>query len=103
MNLAAEHGANDFTSRMGEKLFGAVEDFSGVQFHFHAGSEHTIDGKRYDFEMHTVHLTSASATAVGAGESLWGSFAAQPGGVGAAAVGIIVSVDDHTADLTWAE
>ena len=26
-----------------------------MQFHFHAKSEHTINGKRYDFEMHTVH------------------------------------------------
>jgi len=50
---------------MGEKLFGAVQNFNGIQFHFHAGSEHTIDGKRHDFEMHTVHYTPATA----AGES----------------------------------
>ena len=25
------------------------------QFHFHAPSEHTIDGKHYDVEMHIVH------------------------------------------------
>ena len=30
--------------------------FSGFQFHFHHGSEHTVDGKRHDLEMHTVHL-----------------------------------------------
>lgn len=30
--------------------------FNGVQFHFHAGSEHTVDGVRHDLEMHTVHV-----------------------------------------------
>ena len=33
----------------------ANKKFQSVQFHFHAGSEHTIDGQRYDLEMHTVH------------------------------------------------
>ena len=27
-----------------------------MQFHFHAGSEHTVEGKQHDLEMHTVHL-----------------------------------------------
>jgi len=27
-----------------------------AQFHFHAPSEHTIDGKHHDLEMHIVHL-----------------------------------------------
>jgi carbonic anhydrase len=27
----------------------------GVQFHFHSPSEHTIDGKEYDLELHIVH------------------------------------------------
>tara|TARA_B110001450_G_C17619921_1_gene480789 strand:- start:777 stop:1019 length:243 start_codon:yes stop_codon:yes gene_type:complete len=80
---------------MGEKLFGTVKDFSGVQFHFHAGSEHTVDGVRHDFEMHTVHYTAATAAG--------STFASQEGGIGAAAVGIIFSVDKYTAKLTWAE
>lgn len=29
--------------------------FKALQFHFHAGSEHTLDGYRYDLELHTVH------------------------------------------------
>ena len=29
--------------------------FTPVQFHFHAPSEHRIDGKQYDAEMHIVH------------------------------------------------
>merc|ERR1719375_1963757 len=32
------------------------DKFTAVQFHFHAKSEHTIDGKRYDMEMHIVHV-----------------------------------------------
>jgi carbonic anhydrase len=103
LNLDAADGVNAFTSRMGEKLFGTVQDFTGVQFHFHAGSEHTVDGKRHDFEMHTVHLTADSAAAAGRGDSLWQSFKGQGGDIGAAAVGILFSVEDYTADLTWAE
>ena len=34
--------------------------FDLLQFHFHAGSEHTIDNKQYDLCMHMVHLTSTS-------------------------------------------
>lgn len=32
--------------------------FQVDSFHFHAHSEHTIEGKQYDFEMHTVHFPS---------------------------------------------
>jgi len=38
---------------------------NSLQFHFHAKSEHTIDGKQYDFEMHTVHLPSDYETRAG--------------------------------------
>lgn len=68
---------------MGSNVFGAPREYKGLQFHFHAGSEHTIDGIRHDFEMHTVH------------EAL------QPANdIGFAAVGILFSVDKYTADLT---
>lgn len=30
--------------------------FNGWQFHFHSPSEHSIDGKILDLEMHIVHL-----------------------------------------------
>ena len=98
LDLDPNDGVNTFNSKMGEKLFGSVKEFNGVQFHFHAGSEHTIDGKRHDFEMHTVHLTKD--TAADGNTSPW---TGQAGGIGAAAVGIMFSVNEYTANLTWAE
>jgi carbonic anhydrase len=35
-----------------------------VQFHFHAGSEHAIDGSMFPLEMHIVHRSSAGELAV---------------------------------------
>ena len=77
---------NLFTSNLAESVFGANPQYNAVQFHFHAGSEHTIDGKRHDFEMHTVHLAQEEKS-----------------GFKYAAVGIIFSVNDYTARLTAAE
>lgn len=37
--------------------------FTGLQFHFHSGSEHTVSGKRYDLEMHTVHIPDEAGLA----------------------------------------
>ena len=34
---------------------GETELYKVVQFHFHAPSEHTFRGKRYDAELHIVH------------------------------------------------
>ena len=34
------------------------EVFHPVQFHFHSPSEHTIDGRHYDLEMHFYHITA---------------------------------------------
>jgi carbonic anhydrase len=33
--------------------------YEAAQFHFHAGSEHAIDGERYPLEMHIVHRSAA--------------------------------------------
>ena len=35
---------------------GSESTFNSLQFHFHAPSEHTVDGKSMDLEMHIVHL-----------------------------------------------
>ena len=77
---------NFFKSKIAKNHFGAPDTFEGIQFHFHAGSEHTIDGKRQDLEMHTVHYPKSPE-----------------GGFIAAAVGIMFSVNDHNAQLTTEE
>eukprot|EP01084_Bolivina_argentea_P267291 453683_1 len=38
--------------------------FTLKQFHFHTPSEHTIDSKQYEMEMHLVHLNEANEIAV---------------------------------------
>lgn len=58
--------------------------FEGVQFHFHHKSEHTVDGKYMDLEMHTVHLPIDGPK----------------NGVKYAAVGIMFDVKDYTIDLS---
>ena len=78
---------NMFSSSVSQDVYGGPEVFDAQQFHFHSGSEHTIDGKRFDLEMHTVHHPKVSGV----------------NGYIAAAVGIIFDVTDYTATLTKAE
>jgi len=40
---------------------GINQTFKPAQLHFHAPSEHTVNGKHYDLEMHIVHLTASGA------------------------------------------
>jgi carbonic anhydrase len=74
---------NFFTSEVASSVYGANTQYNAAQFHFHSGSEHTIDGQRFDFEMHTVHLAEETLE-----------------NFGYAAFGIIFSVNDFTAELT---
>lgn len=59
-----ENGSNIYdhqlTSSFGIEELGTPPIFSANQFHWHSGSEHTIDNVRYDFEMHTVHYPNAT-------------------------------------------
>jgi len=77
-------------SMTGETI--AVGDgiFALVQFHFHAPSEHTVDGKHFPMEMHFVHQADNGSLAVvgvlieeGAANAgiapLWAQLAASPG------------------------
>ncbi|KAJ1451872.1 alpha carbonic anhydrase [Pelagophyceae sp. CCMP2097] len=40
------------------------EDFQLQQFHFHAPSEHLVDGRRFPLEMHLMHVSASRAVAV---------------------------------------
>lgn len=40
------------------------EKYSLLQFHFHAPSEHTVEGRSFDMEMHLVHRNGEGALAV---------------------------------------
>ena len=51
----ADQEYNFFESGYSKNELGGDLKFTSLQFHFHAKSEHTINGKRYDLEMHTVH------------------------------------------------
>jgi carbonic anhydrase len=37
---------------------GTSIELQPVQFHMHAPSEHTIDGRSYDLEVHIVHTNA---------------------------------------------
>jgi carbonic anhydrase len=51
-------------SKTGEKLTVSGKSYALVQFHFHAPSEHTVDGEHFPMEMHFVHQASDGALAV---------------------------------------
>jgi len=87
--VALEDGPNTFSSQLAKEVFGAKTTYNGAQFHFHAGSEHTVDGKRHDFEMHTVHVENGDTP--------------NPNGFSHAAMGVMFSVNDHTAKLNNAQ
>jgi len=42
----------------------AGDEYKLVQFHFHAASEHTLNGKQFPLEAHLVHLTDDNKIAV---------------------------------------
>ena len=86
LDVTEDAPENTFYSKLGETEFG-VTNWDGQQFNFHAGSEHTVDGVRHDFEMHTVHYPREAGN----------------DGVIAAAMGIMFSVENYTAKLSWAE
>ncbi len=48
----------------GSFLYIGDDKFALEQFHFHTPSEHTIDGKQFDMEIHFVHKSEDGRTAV---------------------------------------
>ena len=96
LNQAGVIGALDnghtiqINSKTGETMTVGDETYSLVQFHFHAPSEHTVDGEHFPMEMHFVHQATDGALAVvgvlieeGASnlgiEPLWAQLAEAPG------------------------
>ena len=96
LNQAGVIGALDnghtiqINSKTGETMTVGDETYSLVQFHFHAPSEHTVDGEHFPMEMHFVHQAMDGALAVvgvlieeGASnlgiEPLWAQLAEAPG------------------------
>lgn len=54
---AYDYGAElDITFADGSQSF-----YEPLQFHFHSPSEHTVDGKNYDLEVHFVHYIKGSS------------------------------------------
>ncbi len=51
-------------SKTGETMTIGDKTYALVQFHFHAPSEHTVDGEHYPMEMHLVHQAEDGALAV---------------------------------------
>ncbi len=51
-------------AKTSEKLTVGDKSYALVQFHFHAPSEHTVDGERFPMEMHFVHQATDGALAV---------------------------------------
>ena len=47
-----------------EKMRVGEQTYALVQFHFHAPSEHTVDGEHFPMEMHLVHQADDGALAV---------------------------------------
>ena len=48
----------------GNTLLIGSSDFSLIQYHFHAPSEHTLNGQQFDLEAHLVHENAAGRLAV---------------------------------------
>ena len=70
-------------SNYASNILVADNKFNAIQFHFHAESEHTINGKRFDFEMHAVHLANTTKN-----------------GIIASAMGVIFDFDDFDKSVT---
>ncbi len=70
LNQAGVIGALDnghtiqINSKTGETLSVGDKTYALVQFHFHAPSEHTVDGRHFPMEMHFVHQAQDGALAV---------------------------------------
>ena len=49
------HGFAGFESAIGQEVLEGPAKWSGLEFQFHTGSEHTINGERFDLELQLYH------------------------------------------------
>ena len=88
-NVQLTNGPNSFSSNVGDDYMGIhTPNWDAERIEFHAGSEHTINGKRFDLEMNTIF----KADPFDQGEL-----------INAASVGILFSVNDFNIKLSKAE
>lgn len=86
---------NFFNSHLAEHMFGAKSmRFEAAQFHWHSPSEHTIDGKHFDLEIHVVHTQKMNATEDEDGNPI------DPGKIKYAVIGLMFSVNDYDKSIT---
>ena len=69
-----------------KQINGDMKEYKAAQFHFHAPSEHTINGKQYDLCIHTVNLLTSTNT---------------DNGRGAAVLGYLFEEDAYAPDMPW--
>lgn len=90
-----------FTSKLAGLIYKADTTFNGQQFHFHAGSEHTIDGKRQDLEMHTVHTAATTLEKFGyAAVGIFFSVASYDKTIDKDTV-LVKKIDDFFDSMSW--
>jgi len=82
---STENANGYFESKFGNEVFKAPLRFQAGAFHVHSKSEHKIDGKQFDLELHTVHHGSADL---------------EQNGFAAAALGIIFDTTNYDKDVS---
>lgn len=92
-----EQVLNNFESKLAETLFGAKgTKFEALQFHFHSPSEHTINGKHTDLEIHIVHKMKMNKTIDSEGNPI------DPGMIQYGVVGLLFDVHHFDQTITAA-
>ena len=80
-------GNGGFWSQFAWNDIGSSRSYSAVQYHWHAQSEHTIEGQRFDLELHIVHAPNKPYKVT------------NNNGFKYAVLGIIFDTENHNADL----
>jgi len=68
------------------QINGMEKSYKAAQFHFHAPSEHTVNGKQYDLCIHTVNVLTSKN---------------EDSGRSYAVLGYLFELDDYAPDMPW--